>query len=125
MDEIPKSGNLWFWAIQGCLMLNTALTVRHKEQRSHYNMWQWFTDDIIIYINTYFKNIVFVLWGADAYKKINLINQDSNHVIISSHPSGLSAANPMQKYPAFNDFDHFGEINKILKENNIKPILWK
>lgn len=125
IDEMPKSGNLWFWAIQGCLMLNTALTVKHGEKKSHYNMWQWFTDDIIIYINKYFKNIVFVLWGGDAYKKIDLINQDYNHVIVSSHPSGLSASTPMQKYPAFKDFDHFGEINKILKENNIKPILWK
>jgi len=125
IDKMPKSGNLWFWAIQGCLMLNAALTVKNGIKNSHAQMWKWMTDEIIKYISTYFQNIVFVLWGADASKKIDLINQDSHHIIMSSHPSGLSFSKPMGKHPAFRDFDHFGEINRILKEHNKTPIMWK
>ena len=122
--EIPKSGNLWFWAAQGCLMLNTALTVKHDDKESHTGLWKWMTDEIIKYISTYFKDIVFVLWGGYAYKKIELIDQDRHHIIISSHPSGLSAHKPYRTFPAFNNYDHFGEINRILKKVGKEQILW-
>ena len=125
IDKMPDSGNLWFWAVQGCLMLNTALTVRDDEKQSHSAMWKWFTDEIIKYISDNFDSIIFVLWGRDAYNKINLIDQDKHHTIISSHPSGLSVNKPMQNFPAFAKHDHFGEINRILKEDGRTPILWK
>jgi uracil-DNA glycosylase len=124
IDKMPKTGNLWLWAVQGCLMLNTALTVKHDDKRSHSRMWQWMTDEIITYISTYFDDIIFVMWGGDAYKKINLIDQDKHHTIISSHPSGLSAHSKFRTFPAFNDFDHFGEINRILKEVGRDKIIW-
>jgi uracil-DNA glycosylase len=124
IDEMPRTGNLWYWAVQGCLMLNTALTVKHDDKRSHSRMWQWMTDEIITYISTHFDDIIFVLWGGDAYKKINLIDQDKHHAIISSHPSGLSAHKSFRTFPAFNDFDHFGEINRILRESGKKEIIW-
>lgn len=124
INKMPDSGNLWFWAVQGCLMLNTALTVKHNEKNSHSKMWEWMTDEIIKYISDNFNSIVFVLWGGYAYKKIDLIDQDRHHAIISSHPSGLSAHKPMGAFPAFNENDHFGNINRILKTNGIDPILW-
>jgi uracil-DNA glycosylase len=124
IKEKPTSGNLWFWAYQGCLMLNTALTVEDGAKESHMQLWQWFTDYVIEYISTYMDNVVFVLWGAHAYKKINLIDQDRHHVVISSHPSGLSANKPFQNYPAFMDKDHFGEINDYLKKKGKTYILW-
>lgn len=125
IKEMPQNGNLWFWAAQGCLMLNAALTVKHDDKKSHTGLWKWMTDDIIKYISTYFDNIIFVLWGGDAYKKIELIDQDRHHTIISSHPSGLSAHKQFRTFPAFNDFDHFGEINKILDETGKTKILWE
>lgn len=125
IKEIPKSGNLWFWAVQGCLMLNTALTVKHDDKRSHIGLWKWMTDYMIKYISTYFEDIIFVLWGGDAYSKIDLINQDSHHTIISSHPSGLSAHKQFRTFPAFNDYDHFGEINRILCKLGKDKILWE
>jgi uracil-DNA glycosylase len=125
IDKMPNTGNLWFWAVQGCLMLNTALTVKDGQKKSHSGMWKWMTDEIITYISTNFENVIFVLWGGDAYQKINLIDQDKHQTIISSHPSGLSAHKTFRSFPAFNDFDHFGEINRILKKNSKTPILWK
>lgn len=120
----PISGNLWFWAYQGCLMLNTALTVEDDSKNSHSKLWQWFTDCVINYISTYMKDIIFVIWGSKAYEKISLIDLDKHHTIISSHPSGLSANKPFKTYPSFMDEDHFGKINNILEILGHRKILW-
>lgn len=125
IKEKPTSGNLWFWAAQGCLMLNVALTVIDGKKKSHTNLWQWFTDYVIEYISTYMNDIIFVLWGGDAYKKISLIDLDKHHTIISSHPSGLSANKPFRTYPAFMNEDHFGKINEILESTNRTKIIWR
>lgn len=124
IDAIPENGNLWFWAVQGCLMLNTALTVRHNEVNSHADLWLWMTNEMITYISKYFNGIVFLLWGSFAYSKIELIDQDKHHVIVSSHPSGLSANKPFRNFPSFSDCDHFGETNRILTLENKDPIIW-
>ena len=120
----PDSGNLWYWATQGCLMLNTALTVEDGTQNSHAQMWEWFSDHVIKYISDNFDDIIFVLWGACAYKKNKLIDQDRHHMIVSSHPSGYSANNKFQNFPAFVDKDHFGEINYYLTKKGKSAILW-
>lgn len=121
----PASGNLWYWAYQGVLLLNTALTVIDGQKKSHSSLWEWFTDYIIKYISDNMKGIIFVLWGGDAYSKISLINQDLHYTIISSHPSGLSVNKQFKNYPAFADEDHFGKINEILQNTNRTPILWE
>jgi uracil-DNA glycosylase len=125
VDSMPKTGNLEFWAHQGCLMLNTALTVKEKEVKCHYKIWKWFSDELIKYISLKTKNVVFVLWGGDAFTKINLIDQDKHEVVVSSHPSGLSANKPMREFPAFNKMDHFSVINKKLIRLKNKPVIWK
>ena len=124
MTEKPENGNLSLWAAQGCLMLNTALTVVDGEKKSHSHLWSWFTDEVISYISKNCDEIIFVIWGADAAKKLELINQDRHHTIISSHPSGLSAHKKMGNYPAFMDHDHFGIINDYLFERNKRTISW-
>ena len=124
LDSFPEHGNLEFLALQGCLFLNTALTVIDGQKNIHSQLWEWFTDEIIQILSDELNNIVFVLWGAPALKKINLINTDKHHVIISSHPSGLSCDKPLKEYPAFNNKDHFGEINKYLKDHDKQEIIY-
>jgi uracil-DNA glycosylase len=124
IKEKPKSGNLWYWAAQGCLMLNTALTVEHGCKESHARLWEWFTDYIIQYISDYMNGIVFVMWGAYALKKNKLIDLKKHKTIVSSHPSGLSANKPFQNYPAFMNEDHFGKINTMMEESGRSKILW-
>lgn len=126
IKNIPKHGNLEFWAIQGCLMLNSSLTVKDgKDNKNcHQNNWKWFTDAIIQYISDNCKNVIFVLWGADALSKMNLINLDDNEVIISSHPSGLSCAKPLGSHKPFDAVDHFGEINNFLEKKASRKIVW-
>ena len=116
IKKIPNHGCLDYWAYQGCLMLNSALTVIDKEKNCHQSEWKWFTDRIINYISEKKDKVVFVLWGGEAYKKIDLIDLDKHEVIISSHPSGLSAHQQFKSYLSFNEQDHFGIINSYLKE---------
>ncbi|VBB18377.1 uracil-DNA glycosylase-like [Yasminevirus sp. GU-2018] len=124
LKQTPKSGNLWFWAAQGCLMLNAALTVIDDTKEAHLKMWEWFTDYVIQYISQHMEGVIFVLWGGYAYKKISMIDLDRHHTIISSHPSGLSAHKPLQNYPAFVNEDHFGKINQILEKAGKTKIIW-
>ncbi len=132
----PYSGNLEFWASQGVLMLNTSLTVEQSKPNSHQNVWFEFTDELIKIISSKYKNLIFVLWGSNAYDKLKIIsNKDSHKFIISSHPSPLSAHKPFKNYKSFIDTDHFGLINKYIEEFNksnvesktykrIEPIVW-
>lgn len=126
ISKKPKHGNLEFWAAQGCLMLNTCLTVVDGKENinGHQHIWKWFTDKIIKYISDKKDNVVFVLWGGPALGKAELIDQDKHEVIVSSHPSGLSANKPLRNYPAFNGYDHFGRINCVLEKWGKLPIIW-
>lgn len=119
-------GNLEFWARQGCLLLNTSLTVLHgeKNKNCHQATWKWFTDKIIKYISDNTENVVFVLWGGNALEKLSLIDIDKHDAVISSHPSGLSANTPLKSHPAFSSFDQFGKINRILEKWDKSQMIW-
>jgi len=121
----PTHGNLVSWAYQGCMMLNTSLTVMHGYPNGHSDVWAPFTDNVIRYISDNLEGIVFILWGGNALSKLNLIDSKKHKTIISSHPSGLSCNNKLRTYPAFNNVNHFGLTNKYLKKYNKTPIIWQ
>lgn len=125
--KTPKHGNLSFWAYQGCLLLNTTLTVQDKCPNGHEKKWSELTDKLIKHISDNTKNVVFVLWGAPALKKLEagLIDKTKHKVIISSHPSPLSCRSKLRQYGSFEETDHFGEINKYLQEHGKEPIIWQ
>lgn len=126
MTEVPSHGNLECWAHQGCLMLNSALTVLDgtKNRNCHQQTWSWFTNEIIKYISDNKDHVVFVLWGANALDKKKLIDLNKHDVVISSHPSGQSCYNTLREHPAFCNVDHFGKINEYLKKKKQSQIVW-
>jgi uracil-DNA glycosylase len=124
-NQKPTHGCLDFWAYQGCLMLNNSLTVLHGRPNSEKEYWEHKTEDIIKYISDKKENVVFVLWGASALKKKNLIDQKKHLVIASSHPSGFSCDRKLGVYPAFHNQDHFGKINWHLKNIGQSEIIWQ
>jgi uracil-DNA glycosylase len=127
IDSLPEHGNLEKLAKHGCLMLNTSLTVidGSDNKKCHTGLWKKFTDCLIRYISENSNNIIFVIWGADAFSKMNMIDLDKHEAIITSHPSGLSADKPFKNYQSFNSFDHFGKINELLKKYGKKKIKWQ
>jgi uracil-DNA glycosylase len=115
----PTHGHLIKWASQGVLLLNTVLTVEKDHAASHRNRgWETFTDKIIDVINEEKENVVFVLWGGAAQKKVSRINIEKHLVLESAHPSPLSA------YRGFLGCGHFSRINDYLKKHKLGIIDW-
>lgn len=116
---MPNHGDLTGWAKQGVLLLNTVLTVRKGQANSHKNKgWEAFTDGIIKKISEKKKNVVFLLWGANARSKKALIDTKKHLVLETVHPSPLSA------YNGFFGSGHFVKTNEYLKANGQQIIDW-
>lgn len=114
------TGDLRGWAKEGVLLLNAVLTVEKNQPLSHRQLgWEQFTDSVIKVINEKPQPVVFLLWGESAKKKRALITNPKHLVLISSHPSPLSA------YNGFFGSKPFSKANEFLKKNNISPINFK
>lgn len=118
---IPANhGELTKWAKQGVLMLNNVLTVRSGEANSHKGFgWEKFTDRVIAELDKKETPVVFLLWGANARKKAEIIKNPIHKKLITVHPSPLSA------YGGFFGCGHFSKTNEILKESGQTPIDWQ
>jgi len=117
---MPTTTNLTPWAKQGVLLLNTTLTVLGGQPLSHANLgWETFTDEILQLINREKENVVFILWGAHAQKKIRFIDQSKHFIIKSPHPS------PLSSHRGFFGSKPFSRANDYLIKNNLQPIDWK
>ena len=113
--ENPKTTTtLEHWAKQGVLMLNAALTVRHKTPASYMKMWLPFTTKIIEYVNNKMSGIIFVAWGAFAHKILENTS-NNNELIVCSHPSPLSYSRKYKHYPSFKESNCFNIINSKLE----------
>ncbi|MBY2477842.1 uracil-DNA glycosylase [Clostridioides difficile] len=117
---IPNNGYLMPWADQGVLLLNTALTVRAHEANSHKNKgWEIFTDRVISILSEREEPVIFVLWGSNARKKVELIDTSKHYILEAPHPSPLSASK------GFFGCKHFSKINEILEKLGKEPINWQ
>lgn len=119
IDNSGKHGDLTKWAENGVLLLNSVLTVRANQPRSHRGMgWEQFTTEIITLLNKREKPMVFLLWGNDAKQKMSYITNPSHLVLTSAHPSPLSA------YNGFFGCRHFSKANEFLRKNGLEEIDW-
>lgn len=117
---IPHSGNLQHWAEQGVLLLNATLTVEAHHPGSHQNKgWEELTDAAIAALNAKREHLVFMLWGAYAKRKGQVIDARKHLVLTAAHPSPLSA------YNGFFGCGHFVKANEYLVQHGQQPIDWK
>ena len=117
--EAPSHGCLTEWAEQGVLLLNTVLTVRRGQANSHRGKgWEIFTDRVIELLNERLEPMVFILWGANAKAKKELITNTNHMIITGAHPSPLSAHN------GFFGGRYFSRTNAYLAEKGETPIDW-
>ncbi|MBQ7128739.1 MAG: uracil-DNA glycosylase, partial [Clostridia bacterium] len=120
IDQPMDSGDLTKWTKQGVLMLNTVLTVREASPNSHKGIgWEQITDKVIKLLNDREKPVVFILWGANARAKKNLITNKNHLIIESAHPSPFSA------YNGFFGSRPFSRTNEFLVKNGQSPINWQ
>ena len=118
--KIPNHGELTNWAKQGVLMLNNVLTVREHTPNSHKGKgWEKFTDRVISELNNKETPVVFLLWGANAKTKAQLITNPIHKKLEAPHPSPLSA------YSGFFGCKHFSKANELLEKAGLVPINWQ
>ena len=115
----PQDGTLYRWARQGVLLLNSSLTVKEHQPKSHSGIgWERFTDATVEALATRRDNLVFLLWGSDAIRKGEKIDRDRHLVLTSVHPSPLSA------HRGFFGNHHFTRANEYLVSHGKTPIVW-
>ncbi len=113
-------GFLEHWARQGVLLLNSVLTVEHRQAASHQGRgWETFTDRIVGLLNELREHIVFILWGSYAQKKGRIIDNRKHLVLQSAHPSPLSA------YRGFFGSRPFSRANDYLTGHGLPAIQWQ
>ncbi len=116
---LPSSGDLSRWARQGVLLLNSSLTVREHQPKSHSGLgWETFTDAAVHALASQQQGLVFLLWGADAIRKGAFIDRIRHLVLTAPHPSPLSA------YRGFFGCRHFSKTNEYLAAHGKTPVLW-
>ncbi|MEC1715461.1 uracil-DNA glycosylase [Schinkia azotoformans] len=117
---IPNHGYLVDWTKQGVLLLNAVLTVRAGIPNSHKALgWEMFTDKVIETLNRREKPVVFILWGAYAQQKQQLITSSRHFIIKSPHPSPFSANR------GFFGSRPFSRANAFLREIGSGEIDWQ
>lgn len=116
----PKQGSLESWAKQGVFLLNSILTVEDKKPNSHRGRgWEIFTDTTISALNSINdRKLIFLLWGREAQKKVELIQGNGHIVLKNGHPSPANALSD------FYGSDCFVKVNYFLKARKEPEIDW-
>jgi uracil-DNA glycosylase len=111
LEKKPPNWNLTGWALQGVLLLNSALSVQVGKPGSHIKHWRPFMNKLITAIINTLRDekIVWCLWGNDAQQLYDslMVDKSDKHVILRGvHPVAMVK-------PSFNDCTHFLEISKL------------
>ena len=148
--KLEKGGVLAPWAEQGVLLLNTVLTVRaHRAASLKGRGWEQFTDRIIELLAARKTPMVFVLWGAHAISKRelilraeaegqkNLLSEEDADGDQGGYPHGNAAyqsrrhliitaphPSPLSAHRGFFGGRYFSRCNYFLSDNGLEPIDW-
>lgn len=117
LGACPPNGDLHFWAAQGVLLLNTALTVEAGKPGSHARLgWSHLTEQVLGHLSD--RPRAFLLWGGHAQGFAKHISGPGHLILTSAHPSPLSARR------GFLGSRPFSRVNDWLKEQGQTPIKW-
>lgn len=97
------------WAEKGCLMLNTALTIKRGSTGSHSQIWKPFTEELLEFLGKE-NGLIFILLGKDAQYYKKFIDESVCYIVEAEHPQ---AANYQGRQWIYNDL--FNKVNKILE----------
>ena len=81
-----KQPQEWFDSLesQGVLFLNTTLTCKIGQSNSHKDIWRKFSTELINYIDTQRKDLIWFLWGTESKELGNIIKYGK--IYSSKHP---------------------------------------
>ncbi len=117
LGAMPPDGDLRFWARQGVLLLNTALSVPARDAGGHARLgWDRLTRQILARLSD--RPRAFVLWGGHAQKYQRDIGGAEHLILCAPHPSPLSARR------GFFGSRPFSTVNKWLTARGEPPVNW-
>lgn len=131
---LERDTDLKYLTKQGCLFLNTRLTVRKNDAGSHANQgWEFFIARVIQELVDRNKNMIFVAVGNEAFKLLNGHTKISaegkeividnvvyrNNLIVAEHPAYAARLNREWKHN-----DCFRTVNHYLARRKLEPIIW-
>lgn len=117
LGQAPLNGDLRFWAKQGVLLLNTALSVPAGEAGAHAKLgWSKLTQQVMAELSAHPR--AFVLWGKPAQGFAKHITGMHHLILESPHPSPLSARR------GFFGSRPFSRVNEWLKANGDSEVNW-
>lgn len=130
----PPLHNLRFWASQGVLLLNRALTTVQGKAGAHLDAWKGFTEAIVKHLCLLRAKqgvpIVFMLWGGKAKALGPVVRAPQGeqkgdfHLVYEwGHPSPLGD-NRQPPEKKFVNCDHFRLANDRLQAYGKAPIDW-
>ncbi|CAB4695791.1 unannotated protein [freshwater metagenome] len=119
IGELSKvNSSLQSWRDQGVFLLNRVLTVESGAVGSHKKIgWEGFTESAVEFLIKRNPDVVAMLWGKDAESLKHLF--DPSRVIITTHPSPLSANR------GFLGSKPFSKCNDLLKQMGHQPVDWR
>lgn len=137
LEALPRPlGDLRFWAAQGVLLLNRALTTIPGKTRGQFNVWLPFSLELVKWLvarraastESPVRPLVFLLWGKEAGKLEPAVaaaaaGSPEIQCLRWSHPSPLSD-NQRAPEEKFENCGHFREVNRLLRESGSRPIRW-
>ena len=131
--------DLRFWAAQGVLLLNRALTTLEGQAGAHLLIWEDFTEAVVTYLSTHRADLpppVFLLWGNPAKKLRRSIEKAGGRGVFHewSHPSPTAdnsrVDDPTSDRAKFKHCGHFKKANLDLAkapargDGFARPIQW-
>jgi len=109
--------DLRYWANQGVLLINTAMTVQVNKIGSHYHLWESFIEYLFEGLNRCCPNTIFILMG----KKAQLLETLIPNGIVLKCPHPASAA---YRGGTWDSKDVFNQANQELIMQGKTCIEW-
>lgn len=120
-DYDKSSADLSAWAVEGVLLLNTALTITSGKKGSHITMWKDFVKKLLVYLSAECDHLVVMLWGAKAQEYSSIFGKKKHLIIKAPHPA---ASQYDSKNTEFFDHKPFSKANKALKKWGMDKVDW-
>lgn len=119
--KVEYSPSLKYLLEQGCLLLNSDLTVKLNKTQSHEGLWRPFMKYFFEEVLYGKSGIIYVLAGKSSQKLERFINPLGNHIIKIEHPAAAEYTSR-----DWNSEGIFTKINNILLADKGKEawILW-
>jgi uracil-DNA glycosylase len=118
----PANGNLEKWCAEGVLLWNVYATCEPWKSLSHeWEEYEKLTAEIIHYLSERGK-VVFIFSGRIARQFAELVDEDHNCVIETSHPSPRGSLNSNNPFIGSRIFSRTNEM--LVQELGVDPVDW-